>query len=989
MRIEKVLIENINSLAGRFEIDFLDPGYADGLFAIVGPSGAGKTTVLDAMALALYGRTPRIRSISKTSDEVMNKDAQMCRAEVCFRSKGIRYRASFLHKRAKGKEPFAQAVREVIEYDASGEGTPIASNITEADRVIKEITGLDYDQFTRSIMLAQFQFAEFLKADANARADILEQITDMDIYRTISMAVYARTKTEREARDAMKARMDAIVVLDDERQKTLENQLGRIDSDIAAHTALHERLTACGRLIETIGIAAQALTEHRRQKPQAEMALKTAMAQFAQAREAETAEKKALADLLGTLKMVRALDSDVAACDKDIARLGKEADADTAAIKKHKSAILELFRKYMPDADGERLKELYDAQNVADSIRGDAQAALDAAKKTQTDVQNQIDTALQHRDAAYWQKRIDVLEILQHMAEAEAAKARADKEIDALKAGQTDLMMREQAAKTKLAALDEQVIHARLEERFFTQRQSLEDGQPCPLCGAVHHPFEHRPYSAQALAQAQTQKDEAERQHKQLLKELSDAGSHIARWSDAAAESARAIQAGRKALAAKSASADGAGIDTRANDAAECIRQALDEAKAATRAHTAGLEKLNACSKSVADMTARLGDVDRDVASIDSAKQRIKEIEQNIAARRGQIDAVTTQRNEAAARRQTLFGSKDADAEEAAAQKSLEAVQKTVETCREDMDKAKTRADRIAQDETRTQQAIDTDTKALTAAYADAVRMAADVCRDADEMDMDIATAAGGICAAAARFGDNAMDSADALRGAAAAALTLLDKEKVAKGAIGEMLRENERRLGERKKLADSARTQERTVRKWERLNALIGSAEGDKFSRMAQGITFEVLLQYANVSLSRMTDRYILVRDMAHSDKPLEISVIDTYQAGEMRPVSNLSGGESFVVSMALALGLSEMSSSKTRIDSLFIDEGFASLDEVYLEAAMQTLSSLGNRDGKLVGVISHVDAIKERIAAKIEVMPLSGGNSTLTGPGVRVFAE
>jgi len=116
---------------------------------------------------------------------------------------------------------------------------------------------------------------------------------------------------------------------------------------------------------------------------------------------------------------------------------------------------------------------------------------------------------------------------------------------------------------------------------------------------------------------------------------------------------------------------------------------------------------------------------------------------------------------------------------------------------------------------------------------------------------------------------------------------------------------------------------------------------------------------------------------------------VIDTYQAGEVRPVSNLSGGESFVVSMALALGLSEMSSSKTRIDSLFIDEGFASLDENYLEAAMQTLSSLGNRDGKLVGVISHVDAVKERIAAKIEVMQLSGGNSTLVGPGVHTGGD
>ena len=95
---------------------------------------------------------------------------------------------------------------------------------------------------------------------------------------------------------------------------------------------------------------------------------------------------------------------------------------------------------------------------------------------------------------------------------------------------------------------------------------------------------------------------------------------------------------------------------------------------------------------------------------------------------------------------------------------------------------------------------------------------------------------------------------------------------------------------------------------------------------------------------------------------------------------------GESFIVSMALALGLSEMSSNKTRIDSLFIDEGFASLDEDYLEAALQTLSSLGNRENKLVGVISHVDALKERISTKIQVTKLAGGKSTLVGPGVTV---
>ena len=137
-----------------------------------------------------------------------------------------------------------------------------------------------------------------------------------------------------------------------------------------------------------------------------------------------------------------------------------------------------------------------------------------------------------------------------------------------------------------------------------------------------------------------------------------------------------------------------------------------------------------------------------------------------------------------------------------------------------------------------------------------------------------------------------------------------------------EQLEANEQRKKELSQMRRQEKQFRKAYEKWGRLNALIGSADGIKFSRMAQGITFEVLLRYANINLRKMSDRYMLVRDSTDIKKPLEISVLDNYQAGDIRPVSNLSGGESFIVSMALALGLSEMSSNKTRIDSLFIDE-------------------------------------------------------------------
>ncbi|MBU1231638.1 MAG: hypothetical protein KKC77_02040, partial [Proteobacteria bacterium] len=174
--------------------------------------------------------------------------------------------------------------------------------------------------------------------------------------------------------------------------------------------------------------------------------------------------------------------------------------------------------------------------------------------------------------------------------------------------------------------------------------------------------------------------------------------------------------------------------------------------------------------------------------------------------------------------------------------------------------------------------------------------------------------------------------------------------------------------------------TQKKTVGRWNRLHMLIGSADGKKFRNFAQGLTFEMMISHANSALGHMNNRYILVRDR---NLPLDLNVIDTYQAGEVRSTRNLSGGESFLVSLSLALGLSRMASNNVRVDSLFLDEGFGTLDEETLEAALDALSQL-REDNKLIGIISHVGALKERIPLQIEITPGSGGRSTAKGPGV-----
>ncbi len=172
---------------------------------------------------------------------------------------------------------------------------------------------------------------------------------------------------------------------------------------------------------------------------------------------------------------------------------------------------------------------------------------------------------------------------------------------------------------------------------------------------------------------------------------------------------------------------------------------------------------------------------------------------------------------------------------------------------------------------------------------------------------------------------------------------------------------------------------QQQSSQIWEQLNQLIGQSDGKKYRTFAQGLTFQVMISHANIQLQKMSDRYLLIHDDSNA---LELNVIDNYQGGDIRSTKNLSGGEGFIISLALALGLSQMASHNIRVDSLFLDEGFGTLDEESLDIALDTLTSL-QQEGKLIGIISHVQALKERIMTQIQVKKLSGGYSEITGQG------
>jgi exonuclease SbcC len=190
------------------------------------------------------------------------------------------------------------------------------------------------------------------------------------------------------------------------------------------------------------------------------------------------------------------------------------------------------------------------------------------------------------------------------------------------------------------------------------------------------------------------------------------------------------------------------------------------------------------------------------------------------------------------------------------------------------------------------------------------------------------------------------------------------------RGALMQQLEQDARLRQAQQALLQAIEAQQASYDTWAQLSSLIGSQKGDRFRRFAQGLTLDHLIYLANRQLERLDGRYRLQRK---SGDELELEVIDSWQADALRDTRTLSGGESFLVSLALALALSDLVSHRTSIDSLFLDEGFGTLDADTLDTALNALDSL-NASGKMIGVISHVEALKERIPVQVRVRKGNG---------------
>lgn len=250
MQILKLSFENINSLKGAWTIDFQAPDFRSGIFAIVGPTGSGKTTILDAICLALYGHTPRIGSITQNANEVMNRDSDSCRSSLEFQTLSGRYRATWSQKKQKNFDKTGKYGQVVSTMEKFGDGCwiPITegSKVTSKKQEVQKIIGLSFDQFKRSVMLSQGDFAAFLKSKPNEKAQTLEQITGTQVYSLLSTKIYVLAEQQKKLFADKQREVELSPVLDDavvqtkqeqlkgitEEAKVLETQINKIEKEI-------------------------------------------------------------------------------------------------------------------------------------------------------------------------------------------------------------------------------------------------------------------------------------------------------------------------------------------------------------------------------------------------------------------------------------------------------------------------------------------------------------------------------------------------------------------------------------------------------------------------------------------------------------------------------------------------------------------------------------------------------------------------------------
>ncbi|MGZ5050718.1 MAG: AAA family ATPase [Methylobacter sp.] len=1231
MRILAIRGKNLASLAEPFEI-LLNAGPLEqtGLFAITGHTGAGKSTILDALCLALYDKIPRLpdghgfavghkdedENLRVTSTDVrsiLRRGTGHGYAEVDFIGKDKQhYRARWEVSKARGKvdgrlQPQEVTLTKIDDGQRIGQGK---KNTLEA---ISELIDLNFDQFRRSVLLAQGDFAAFLKAKKDERSSLLERITGTELYSELSIAAFERAKHEELELKQIESRLQGQVPLAAEARQQLEqqrdewlNRLAELDQQIAANQKIvdwyaelkklqlaeqaardifTERQAAWHaaetdreliRKVEAAQPLRPLLAQHRTAKAEhrdAEQKLNDSRTQQAVA-EAKLQSAKALLDSAAAklaeaeqrqqqaqpvLVQARALDTRIDVVRQATATLAEEERQLLAALhsaEQHRQALanrqaeqtsalqqlqswlaqnqavktvaaewtrwdgeLERYqtlqaRKTAVAADLERLqlvlagderKQAELTTALADCDAQIAQHQQTLAQLKEQDSRQSLEDLLRSKDELEQRREhiaralnlaAGALELEQAIKQDSAKLAAAEQTVNGGGAQRQSLNQQQTVNGIQLAEAKKalELIQATTHKNAEQFRALLQDGQSCPVCGALEHPWQGRDSLGNEQAAVQSERvAELENENAVLIKAIAELDTSISQAQAQQAEladklniaQAKLEQCGSDWIVLAIEESQFSVTDRRLlpvlktrseqlNAELERIKQqekvAMDlqkrlqtgqEALAAGQKHKeklaaeyAALDKLLAKNKAglehgasnirelerqqqaITDLLAEpFGGIDNWQANLASpsfrqdcaekarqfqaAEQQIDEAgkmlekighDQQLAEQaleqccrqhqQKQAEAIkqTEQLQALLAERESVLPGVAADSHEQTVNRNVQAARVAHQQAVNDVGQAETELAAHAQNRRHWQ--AETDRRGDNLQKASAVleqamqKQAIDVEQLSGLLEKDelwLAEQKSRIEALEQTLQEASallkIKSEDCLchqgqpaemteEDAGKLAAELQQQKQIAHSQKEECairLREDDNKIEAGRQLQAELDSQRQRWEQWEGLNELIGSKNGAKFRTFAQSLTLEALLAHSNRHLEDFARRYALQR-VPGSD--LELQIIDRDMADDVRSVHSLSGGESFLVSLALALGLASLSSNKTQVESLFIDEGFGSLDPETLDIAIASLDTL-QALGRKVGVISHVPILVERIGAKVVVAKQGGGRS------------
>lgn len=889
MRLCRLHFKNLNSLAGEWNIDFESPEFRGGLFAITGPTGAGKSTLLDALCLALYGRTPRLDRVNNSGNEIMTRGKRECFAEVVFEVGCERYSAFWSQKKSlrKGAAREWQAPKCRFSRLSGGEEV-LADSVNSMAKRLEEVCRLDFERFTRTVMLPQGGFAAFLQADGADRAKLLENLTGAGIYRQISREIYCRTKRERAELEQLCSSQAEHAPLADEIRAATQRRVA-VSEMCEKELRVQEKTLrdALSWYVRCDGLAAR-----RTELDQARRRLNEEQADFApQAGRLAQAERAAQGrDLFAALMRCRSRRSDAEQklkCLETRAAAGKH-QREMAERQRACAAEKLAFLRQEYSKQSELWSKVHDLDR---EIENHVLRCREQEKRIA-----ELETSFTVNDA----QDIAVLAELNHLKS----------EAESIGKSLNDAREEKERAIAAMYRADLSMLSARLEE-----------GKPCPLCGAVHHPA---PYQRGVLGEEDLNLHQNAEKTARKLSELERELASMQRKITALQmehESLftlgqtvqRSLKDERETLSHREKK-----LKLRQQVRCELFDKRSLEAEAiklkeALAAAESALAAAEACRNQSALAATR---TETELAGV---RQDLIELSSEIAEAQAQF-----------AERLKRFGFTD------------ETMWQTAVLSENEVEKLRARSEELHQLE-------------------GALR----------SQDMSLSKEEHSL-------GDAPDRTAVDLKAALETCETKLIKLLKDRGADEQMLRHDDecrRRLDE---LREAEARRRKSYEIWRRLNDQIGSASGDQFSRYVQGLTFRRLVCAANTQLEQLSERYRL---KVAVDDALRLDVVDLWQGGELRTSRNLSGGESFIVSLALALALSH-DMKEVKVDSLFLDEGFGTLDEETLETVLDCLNCLREK-GKLVGVISHVKTLRERIDTHLTLTPGPGGHSKLSGPG------